>query len=155
MQNNGTSADSSRTLVVTKNPNDTISLTFDIVIPFDFERQKGIIALNEDIKKRNEQSICGKDEELKIVPQPTYTNGRDLVESYTAYIEGQKIFINDTTIIQDYYGSGYKEKITFDSVYLMNDTMHFIKASHADIYVSNKRTRWQNYKCRCLGFKIE
>lgn len=77
MQNNGTSADSSRTLVVTKNPNDTISLTFDIVIPFDFERQKGIIALNEDIKKRNEQSICGKDEELKIVPQPTYTNGRD------------------------------------------------------------------------------
>lgn len=149
------SLDSSHTLVVSKGTYDTISLKFDIVAPFDFENQKNIIARNEEIKKRNEQSICGKDEELLKVPQPTYSNDRVLVESYSAYVEGHKIFIRDYKRGDDYEGSGYKEDVTFDSVYLMNDTMHFIKHSHADFFYKYEKTSWQNLKSRCIGVKIE
>lgn len=147
------SSDSTHTLVVTKSPYDTISLKFDIVAPFDFENQKRIIALNEEIKKRNEESICGKDEELHKVPEPTYSNDRVLVESFSAYVDGHKIFICDYKKGDDYKGSGYKEEVTFDSVYLLNDTMHFIQISHADFFYKYDKTGWRTSKRWYCGIK--
>ena len=152
---NHTKSDSSLTLVVTKNPNDTVSLMFDLVSPFNFDHQKDVIAENEARKKRNEASICGEDEEMLIVPEPTYSNNRVLEYSYSGDIKGHKIFINGLNKGDDYRGSGYREEITFDSVYWMNDTIHFKRRSSAEFFYNYKKTGWQILIERCFGVKIQ
>ena len=147
----GVSDDSTHVLVVTKDLNDTISLTFDIVRPFDFEFQKEIIAENERIKKKNEQSICGEDEPLIEVPQPTYSNDRELIDSYKAYVEGHKIFLKDYEKRNDYRSY---EKVTFDSVYLRNDTIHFIIGSYVEEYNNYEKSGYIAKHRRCYGVKL-
>lgn len=145
--------DSIYTLVVSKEPYDTVSLRFSIVKPFDFERQERIRQENEEIKKRNEESICGKDEELREVPSPTFDDKRDVVQSYHGYVEGHKVFISDKKKGDDYEGSGYSEEITFDSVYLRNDTFYYKRQSYAEFYSKYKKTGWQTLVEHCVAVK--
>lgn len=142
--------DSTKTLIVTKSKADTISLKFDIVSPFDFETQREAIEYNEkmqkEIQKKNEQSICGPDEDFApmIESQPTYSDSQDLEASYDAYVKGHKIFLKD---IEDkgssdgYYVQSWSTNISFDSVYLMNDTIHFIRKYCSLYYCNNKCTK--------------
>lgn len=109
--------DSTQKLIVRKLVSDTISLVFTIVKPFDFENQRRIIAINEESKKWNEQSICGPDKPMIRVPKPTCPDSLDFVVSYNAYVSGHKIFLRDDR------QTG--KSVKFDSVYLLNDTMHF------------------------------
>lgn len=145
--------DSIYTLIVSKVPYDTVSLRFTIVKPFDFERVERIKKQNEEIKKRNEESICGKDEKLIDIPTPTYDDHRDVVKEYRGYVEGHKIFISDMSEGTDYHGSGYKSETTFDSVYLRNDTLRYIRHSYDQFFSDNKKTGWRTTVERCIAIK--
>lgn len=127
--------DSTQTLVVKKDPRDTVSLKFYIVKPFDYEYAERIKRENEEIKKKNEESICGKDIPLNRIPTPTYDSTRDLVISYDGYVDGHKIFLSD-------YES-YNTSCEFDSVYLRNDTLRF----------KVKTSWWSSYSASVWGEK--
>lgn len=145
--------DTTQTLIVKKVPSDTVSLIFYIVKPFDFERAERIRQENEDIKKRNAESICGKDEPLQTVPTPSYDNTRDLVKSYNGYVEGHKIFLSDFTKRSNDHGYGYEASYKFDSVFLRNDTLRFILQQHWDFLSPDIDGEWRSQKERYIAVK--
>lgn len=112
---------SNRSLVVVKLPYDTVSLKFIIVSPFDTAKVNKIISKNEEIKKRNKESICGEDEDTIQVPTPDFDNWTIKQKIY-GYKKGHKIFMNGYDEHPDYGGiCTYK----YDSVYMRNDTLYF------------------------------
>lgn len=100
---------------------DTTRLDVFVVVPFDTAYAERIRKENEEIRKRNEASICNEDEEYLKVPQPTYHGNRTIDKHIHAYVKGKKLFFDN--IKGDRYNFILPEK--FDSVYLRNDTLHY------------------------------
>lgn len=102
-------------------PDDTTKLDVYKVIPFDTVKANNIKRINEEIRLRNELSICNEDESYLEVPEPTYHGNRTIVQHIHAYVKGKKLFFEDTK--GDSYNFILPEK--FDSVYMRNDTLHY------------------------------
>lgn len=148
------SSDSSLILIIQKSPFDTVSLELNIVKPFNFTHAEEIKKKNEEIKKRNAESICGEDEKLLEVPVPSFGDRYDLVFKYNGYINGHKVFIRDYNY--EYiggYGSGYTMKTEFDSIYLLNDTLHYKSFSRTEYFYKQELTDWRNTISRCIAVK--
>ena len=79
---------------------------------------------------------------------------RAVLESHYSYVKGDDIFIKDGWDGMDCKGVGYDTKITFDSVYLLNDTIHFIKTSSTNFFDNHELVNWQVIKERCYGVKV-
>ena len=147
--------DSSLTLVVRKVDYDTVSVVFDLVAPFNFQYQQRVIAQNEEIKKRNKESLCGPDEPLKEVPVPTYSKDRTLCASYDGYVQGHKIFLNNYETRKQYYKGAYSDiEVSYDSVFLRNDTIRFIRKTKTNTYYENGFDHWMVELERCYGVKL-
>ena len=146
-------SDSTQSLIVKKDLNDTTSLTFYIVKPFDFEKVERIKKENEEIKKRNAESICGKDEPLKAIPTPTYDDKRDIVNTYYGYVDGHKIFLKDFQKKEFEQGYGYNSEYEFDSVYLMNDTLHFNLKCYSKFTAEYENSGWRYSIYRFIAVK--
>lgn len=147
-----TYTDTTKTLIVKKNPTDTTTLTFYVVKPFDFAYAESIKLENEKIKQRNAESICGEDEKLYEVPTPTYDDTRDLVQKFYAYVEGHKIFISDYTK-NNYYPYTYNPEFSFDSVYLRNDTLRFKLTQNWNFDHRDTNREWRIMKERYVAVK--
>jgi hypothetical protein len=110
-------------LIISKDRSDTTSLILEIVTPFDTAHANRIKRRNEEIRKKNAESICGEDIEELIVPVPNYRDSMTLTQSLNAYVKGHKIFIKNHNKYDSYHGE--TKRFEYDSVYLRNDSLYF------------------------------
>ena len=138
------------TLYVSKVSLDTVSVLFEMVVPFDEEAANQIRLQNKEIKKRNAESLCGPDEDTLKVPVPTYNGNRTIYGTYHGHVKGHKIFIDDGYRRE---GKEWDEEIRFDSVYLRNDTLRYKKTYKSYVYHNGAFQSSRNIVMHGIGVK--